>query len=151
MVMAMGIKKQEFYEGAALHLLARTNKLTAIRYEAPLFIVNENLLLLLKYSTRGRSPWAFTFTPGEQLLLERRSLSARLAIGLICGADGVATFGCDAYFAVAKVRSRSIHISCYRQHGQHYEVSGPGGRMERRIAPSQWPRILEPRGNDETP
>lgn len=140
----MAIKKQEFYEGAALHVLARTNKVTAIRYEPPLFIVNESLSLLLKYSTRGRSPWAFTFTPEEQLLLARRSPNARIAIGLICGADGVATFSCEAYLTVAKSRSRSIHISCYRQHGQHYEVNGPDGCLQRRIAPSQWSRILEP-------
>ena len=147
----MAIKKQEFYEGAALHVLARSNKVTAIRYESPLFIVNDSLLLLLKYSTRGRSPWAFTFTPGEQLLLERGSPRARIAIGLICGADGVATFSNAAYLTIAKLRNRSVHVSCYRRHGEHYEVSGPDGRLERRIAPSQWPRILELRGNNETP
>jgi len=34
----MAIKKQEFYEGAALHLVARATPI-AIRYEAPFFFV----------------------------------------------------------------------------------------------------------------
>src|SRR5438309_6815662 len=41
----MAIKKQEFYEGAALHLLARSGGITSIRYDPPLFIVNNRLLV----------------------------------------------------------------------------------------------------------
>ena len=52
----MAIKKQEFYEGAALHLLARAGGITSLRYEAPLFLLNNRLLVHLKYSTKGRSP-----------------------------------------------------------------------------------------------
>jgi len=34
----MAIKKQEFYEGAALHLLVRGGAITSIRYELPFFV-----------------------------------------------------------------------------------------------------------------
>ena len=74
----MSIKKQEFYEGAALHLLARAGGITGIRYEAPLFLLNEQLLVLLKYSTKGRSPWGFTFTRDEQLILHNRASQLRV-------------------------------------------------------------------------
>jgi len=69
----MAIKKQEFYEGAALHLLARTGGIMSIRYDAPFFLLNDQLLVILKYSTRGRSPWGFTFTRDEQVLLQNRA------------------------------------------------------------------------------
>ena len=52
----MGIKKQEFHEGAALHLLTRSGEITSLKYGPPFFLVNNNLLIHLKYSTRGRSP-----------------------------------------------------------------------------------------------
>ena len=42
----MTIKKQEFYEGAALHILACTGEITAIRYEAPFFLLNNRLAVL---------------------------------------------------------------------------------------------------------
>lgn len=67
----MAIKKQEFYEGAALHLLVRSGRVTSIRYDSPLFLVNNQVLVLLKYSTKGRSPWGFTFTTDEQALLRK--------------------------------------------------------------------------------
>jgi hypothetical protein len=117
----MAIKKQEFYEGAALHLVARATPI-AIRYEAPFFLFNDRLSVLLKYSTRGRSPWGFTFTPDEQIILQRRASRFKTAIGLICGGDGVAALSYESYLSVAAPRNAAVHIACYRQHGERYEV-----------------------------
>ena len=139
----MAIKKQEFYEGAALHLLARSNGVTTIRYEPPFFLINNKLLIRLKYSTRGRSPWGFTFTADEQMLLLKKALDRNIVIGLVCGADGVAALTYDAYRSVAAPRQSAIHIACYRQHGGHYKVNGPDGRLDGKVAPSNWQRLLE--------
>ena len=139
----MAIKKQEFYEGAALHLLARTGQLTCIRYEAPFFYMNDRLFVLLKYSTKNRSPWGFTFTPEEQSTLSDRAARSQTAIGLICGADGVAAFPYDAFAGVALAKNGTVHIACYRQHREFYQVNGPDGRISEKIAPSNWQRILE--------
>ena len=139
----MAIKKQEFYEGAAIHILARSGGIAGIKYESPLFFVNNHLLVLLKYSTRGRSPWGFTFMPDEQMLLYKRGAESKIIIGLICGADGVAAFTYDAYLKIAALRDSAIHLACYRKHGEHYEVSGPDGTFERKVSPSNWQRILQ--------
>jgi hypothetical protein len=139
----MAIGKQDFYEGAALHLLARSGRITSIRYEPPLFVVNNQFLILLKYSTRGRSPWGFTFGPDEQSLLRRKAREADIVIGLICGSDGVAAVAYGAFGSIAVPRKSAIHIACYREHGEHYQVNGPDGSLDRKIAPSTWQRILE--------
>ncbi|HEX3657775.1 MAG TPA: hypothetical protein VHV55_18440 [Pirellulales bacterium] len=139
----MPIKKQEFYEGAALYRLARTGRIAGVRYEPPFFVLNDSLLVLLKYSTRSRSPWAFTFTTDEQQILSKRATTSKTIIGLICGADGVAAFPFDSYIAVAPPRQSAIHIACYRRHGKHYEVAGPDGSLDGKIAPSTWLKILE--------
>ena len=139
----MAIRKQEFYEGAALHLIARTAQIAGIRYEAPFFLLNDRLSVLLKYSTKGRSPWGFTFTVDEQDFLETRAAKTKTAIALICGADGVAAIEYDMYASVASRRQSTIHIACYRQYGEHYEVNGPDGTLNKKIAPSNWQKILE--------
>lgn len=146
---AMAIKKQEFYEGAALHLLARSGRITSIRYDTPFFLLNNRVLVLLKYSTRGRSPWGFTFTTDEQTLLKKKAAEQKVVIGLVCGADGVATFNYDGYRRLAALRNTSAHIACYRKHGEHYEVSGPDGTLDGKVAPSNWQKILENRGDDD--
>lgn len=139
----MAIKKQEFYEGAALHLLVRNGSIKNIRYEPPLFVVNDQVLILLKYSTKSRSPWGFTFTTDEQTLLETKASERKIVIGLVCGGDGVASISYDAYKSVAAPRSSAVHIACYRQHGEHYEVNGPDGTLNWKVAPSNWQKILE--------
>ena len=137
----MTIKKQEFYEGAALHLLIRSDLVKTIRYDAPFFWLNETLAAYLKYSTKGTSPWSFTFAPHEHGHLNRTSSQSRVFIGLICGSDGVAAIDSDEFMSIAPSRSRSIHLSCARLHGEQYEVSGPDGLLDRKIPPSRWRRI----------
>lgn len=139
----MAIKKQEFYEGAALHLLARTGGITSIRYEPPYFLLNRCLQVYFKYSTRVRSPWGFTFTPDEQAILVGNAPSVKTVIALICGADGVVAFTHDDYLKIASLRNSAVHIACYRKHGEYYEVNGPDGKLDKKVSPSNWRRILE--------
>jgi hypothetical protein len=73
----MAIKKQEFYEGAALHLIARSGHIKSVQYESPFFFLNDRITLLLKYSTKNRSPWGFTFTEEEQRQLLTKATPER--------------------------------------------------------------------------
>src|SRR4051794_29356158 len=106
----MSLRKQDFYEGAALYRIARTGQLTNVKYVQPFFILNEFKSVLLKYSTKGRSPWSFTFTPDEQILLQKSSVEYDAIIGLICGHDGVAALPYPSFRTVASLRESSIHI-----------------------------------------
>ena len=124
-------------------MLTRTGRTTSIRYETPFFLLNNQWSVYLKYSTRGRSPWGFTFMPHEQSLLQKRMSELEIVIGLICGADGVAALTYEDYLSVATPRTSALHIACFRQHGERYEVKGPDGRLEKKVAPSNWQRILE--------
>jgi hypothetical protein len=136
------LRKQEFYEGAALHVLARTGRVTSISYPAPYFLINGDTYLLLKYSAKGRSPWGFTFTCEEQASLTKRAAESRTFIGLVCGSDGVAALQYEIFRTIAAPKEASLHIACHRDHGEHYEVKGPDGRLGRKIAPASWQRIL---------
>ena len=138
----MAIKKQEFYEGAALHLVIRAGGVTSIQYDSPFFLLNEQFLVRLKYCTRGRSPWTFTFSVEEQLILSERAAQFAVIVGLICGADGVVALDYDAYLSVAAPRGAAIHISCCRKYDEHYEVNGPDGTVAKKVAPSNWSKIL---------
>lgn len=145
----MGLKKQEFYEGAALHLLARAGVVSGLRYEQPFFFLNVRTAALLKYSTKGRSPWAFTFTVDEQVALAEKATDYDVVVGLICGSDGIAALEYASYQQLVPVSpGATIHVACYRSHGEHYEVSGPRGKLNRKVSPSKWSRIIS-RGEDE--
>ena len=106
-------------------------------------LFNDRLSVLLKYSTKVRSPWGFTFAPDEQVMLEQRSPKFRILIGLICGSDGVAAISYEAYLSVAAAKSGAIHIACYRKHGEHYEVCGPSGTLKGENSPLDWQTFLK--------
>jgi hypothetical protein len=72
-----------------------------------------------------------------------RASDPKIVIGLVCGADGVVAFSYDAYRSVAAPRKAAVHIACYRKHGEHYEVNGPDGTLDEKVAPSNWLRILD--------
>ena len=139
----MAITKQDFYEGAALNLVARTGLIVGIINHAPFYVLNGRVAVLLKYSTKGRSPWGFSVSENEQAQLKRRALKIETAIGLICGSDGVVALSYQLFASIATPRSSAIHLSCYRDHGEHYEVSGPDGKLSKKIAPSSWNKIID--------
>ncbi len=141
----MPIKKQEFYEGAAIYRLARNAQDFNIQYRAPFFLINKKRLIFLKYSTQIRSPWAFTFTVDEQAQLHDSTLKFPIVIGLICGADGVAALNFRSFQKIAPAKKTALHIACRRSHGSHYEISGPKGKASNKISPSAWQKILENR------
>lgn len=143
----MAIKKQEFYEGAALHLLARAGAIPGIRYVPPFFTLADRLLILLKYCTRPRSPWGFTFTSDEQSLLQQRARECPIVIAMVCGSDGVATLKYESYLTIAERRPTALRVSCARHHGQHYSIKGPDGALAAKVAPSDWQRILNGRAS----
>src|SRR5262245_59275917 len=138
----MPIRKHEYYEGAALHILARGGLITRLRPRPPFIELNSNVLVLLKYSTKGRSPWGFSFTADEQDAVLSCPDTHRLFMGLVCGSDGVVALDSPSYRIIASQRTPTVWISCYRSHGEHYEISGPTGTLDKRIAPSAWSKIL---------
>lgn len=107
----MAIKKQAFYEGAALHLLVQTGRLTSLKYFSPFFLLNDRVMAYVKYCTRSRSPWAFTFTAYEQIQLYNAASTLPVVLGLVCGADGVAAVLYSDYLHIAAPRDAAMHTT----------------------------------------
>jgi len=140
----MGIQKQEFYEGAALHQLIRgLRDGVSVAHSPPFFVFNGRLQVHLKYSTAKRSPWGFTFTVDEQILLRQCAREIPLVIGLICGADGIAALPYVDYLRIAPLKDAALRVSCRRKHREHFEIGGPDGTLPGKVAPSDWARLLE--------
>jgi len=108
----------------------------------PLFVFDERLQIHFKLSTAKRSPWSFTFVPDEQAFLLERSGIMPLVIGLICGSDGIAALPYEGYACIALMQNIALNVSCKRNHREHFEVSGPNGKLPSKIAPADWANLL---------
>ncbi len=138
----MTLQKREFYEGAALHQLFARDEDVSAKYTPPFFVLNRRLFVYFKYCTKSRSPWGFTFNSDEHRAFNERDQGKPLIIALICGSDGIVALNFLGYKELVDCESLPAHFSCYRNHGQHYEINGPKGRLEGKIAPSAWKNLL---------
>jgi hypothetical protein len=59
------IEKLEFYHGAALVRLIEDPRCTRIAKHACGYLVNQNRIVAIKYSTKAHSPWGFTFSQDD--------------------------------------------------------------------------------------
>lgn len=133
----MTTAKQDFYVGAALSQILRRAS-CSICSSPPFFVLNDTIRLYIKYNTKVRTPWGFTITPAEQLFLLSDWPDGVVFLGLVCGDDGVAAVSQAELFMLAGDSAASFRVSCSRQFGAHYAVSGPGGVLPRRVAPCRW-------------
>ncbi|MGH9533849.1 MAG: hypothetical protein ACRD2E_03220 [Terriglobales bacterium] len=133
----MSIKKEEFYKGAAIYRLIRQGG-ASLSYEEPFILLNGSQRIWLKYSTACRSPWAFTFTPEERVLLRSAASANVLVIGLVCASDGVAALDFEDFTSVAGETADPVSISCARRHRGRYRVGGPDGLCRARIPATKW-------------
>jgi len=138
----MTIRKQEFYEGAALHLLTRDHGTVSLKHDGACFVLNERLAVYLKYSTKVRSPWGFTLAAAELKALQPYAARFEVYLGFICGGDGIAAVSLEDARSITDSEGGVAHVACHRSHNEHYEVKGPAGCLRRKVAPSDWCRIL---------
>jgi hypothetical protein len=135
------IDKAEFYHGAAIVLVVEDPRCRSIQKHESGFLVNEDRLLVLKYTTKAHSPWRFTVT-SEDLKCVGQVVDdfERVVLGLVCGGDGV----CGVRWESLKMllAEDTGWIAAKRVFKGCYSVSGPHGTLGKKVALNRWPQIL---------
>jgi hypothetical protein len=87
------LDKSEYYHGAALVRLMEDKRCTALRKLGFLgYVANDYTFIFLKYTTKGRSPWGFTFDEEDiNRCLQMKEVHQRIILGLICDGDDICT------------------------------------------------------------
>jgi hypothetical protein len=149
------IRDQELLHGAALiRLLDAGEPVTVCKatgIHPSVYVVeagDRRVTLLLKLSTRKKSPWQFTFTEGEGealvALAEAYPDHERLIL-FVCHLDGVC---CLPYGRLGELiedpsAPAGQAVSAARAERKSYRVTGPGRlRLHGTIPVSDWPRIV---------
>src|SRR3990172_4926979 len=95
------IDKQEYYHGAAIIRVLEDDRFTAISKHVCGYAVNDEVLIMLKYSTKSRSPWRFTFTLDEMVNIETLiKKNERIVIALVCGGDGICAIHAKELYSI---------------------------------------------------
>jgi hypothetical protein len=135
------IEKLEFYHGAALVRLVEDGRCKSVGKNECGYLVNGDRSVLVKYTTKTRSPWRFTVSEDD---IARFDLAARqfviCVIVLVCGGDGV----CSVTWKAARevLGDSPGWLAAKRSFNGCYAVSGPAGALKKKIPLNQWPGIV---------
>ena len=84
------IDKQEYYHGAAIVRLLDNARFVTVKKHVLGYIVNDEVVVIVKYSTKNRTPWRFTCTLDEMLGIESLlEQMVKVVFAFVCGGDGI--------------------------------------------------------------
>jgi hypothetical protein len=135
------IDKADFYHGAALAMAFNDSRCIDIARCPPGYLINDSVLAILKYTTKNGSPWLFTFTAEDVTRLQHCPDGVdRAVMVLVCGGDGICTISAET--ALSLLEGAAGGIGVRRKFHGWYRVSGPAGKLEKKVALKRWPQIL---------
>lgn len=135
------IDQTDFYHGAALAMALNDSRCIDIARWPPGYLINDSVWALVKYTTKGGSPWQFTFTAEDIARLQHCPDGVdRVVLGLVCGGDGVCSISAESTLDLLDHAAGAISVR--RKFHAWYGVSGPTGTLERKVPPKRWPEIL---------
>lgn len=126
------LDKQAFYHGTVIQSILDTGAERHFRKEQGLYFIDRSACLLIKYTTKARSPWRFTLSESElRVLTDFRKQVAIVVIALVCGGDGICALEWDEVERL--VPESGGWISCKRRHNTAYGVAGQLGSLNRKV------------------
>jgi hypothetical protein len=135
------IDKQEYYHGAAIIRLLEDERCQKLRQHNLGYMVNDESFIFLKYSTKSRSPWRFSFSSDE---IERLNSLAdsfkKIILALICGGDGICAISWQE--ATGLLTNDAGWISAKRNFNEQYAVAGSQGKLKGKVSLREWPAIV---------
>jgi len=97
------------------------------------YIVNENLGIHLKHSSKRLPPWQFTYPDVSMVEIERlANRCSDVCLILVCGSDGVLTLSLSEFWAInpqSTATTRFVRVD--RDRNKMYRVNGTGGKLSR--------------------
>lgn len=135
------LDKQDFYHGVAIIHILDDPRYLGLRKFKHGYVVNESTYLFLKYSTKSRSPWRFTFSHPDISHLGEMAISWKnTIIALVCGGDGVCGIPWNIVSGI--LGSEAGWLAVRRGFNESYALSGPNGEARHKIKLLQWPGVL---------
>jgi hypothetical protein len=135
------IEKQEFYYGAALARLVEDERCDSVKRSSGGYLVNGLHYVLIKYSTKGRSPWGFSFSTDDlNRLRDGCDAYQKCFIAMVCGGDGICSVMIQD--VIGLLNNRPGWISVKRSNNEAYGVSGPEGSLRHKVPMNRWPAVL---------
>jgi hypothetical protein len=143
------LKEFEFFHGVVLaRILHGSKSLVRIKNYSSTsnssYIVNDNIGLYIKYSTKRMSPWRFSFLKSHQdEIQEMKDILRQVFVVFVCNDDGIVCLNFEELKEVLDNRHELIEwISVSRGPKEKYEIKGSDGKLRLKIGNSDFPQKI---------
>ncbi|MES2419551.1 MAG: hypothetical protein V4541_15300 [Bacteroidota bacterium] len=152
------IKEFEFYHGVVFSKLIHSipDGISIKLYPSPSnasYVINDNIGIYIKHSTKRMSPWRFSFQKVHQdEILQMQEQFRNIFVLLVCGKDGIVTLSFEELKTILNdIHSETEWISASRMRNKEYSIKGSDGSLEKKIGKKDFlKKILEAiKQNDE--
>ena len=136
------LDKSAYYHGAAVIPILEDIRCRSIRKLGTLgYVVNDDKFLFIKYTTRERPPWRFTFDREDiGRCLNMSGNYSLLVLGFVCGSDGVCAV--DWSQGLELLGDKPGWVAASRKHNHSYTVWGAKGELKRKVSLNRWPALI---------
>lgn len=143
------IKDFEFFHGAALAKIIQSGKKLKSIEEYPSksnasYVVDGNIGIYIKYSTKRMSPWSFSFAELHQdEILEMKNALSEVYTILVCNHDGFVCLSFTELKVLLDAEHRETEwISVSRSPREKYFVKGADGKLKYKIGNNEFPNKI---------
>lgn len=134
------IDKREFYHGAALVRLLEHPSCESVKRWRNVYVVNGETVVMIKYTTKHRSPWRFTFSQDDvRFIGSMLSSRRRLIVAFVNGGDGITALTTEEVHTV--LGDDPGWISMARKFHEQYAAAGSHGTLAQKCSVSRWPIV----------
>ena len=135
------IDKLHYYHGAAIISLLENENFSVRKKGLLGYIVNDQVFIFVKYTTKARSPWRFSFDQEDVDRCLKMALEHKVVVlGLVCGGDGVCALSWEE--AQHLLNTKPGWISVQRKHNKSYGVAGSVSELRRKVSVKRWFSII---------
>jgi hypothetical protein len=136
------IDKLHYYHGAAIVSLLEENEDISVKKKGVLgYVINNRVFVFLKYTTKARSPWRFSFDQEDiDRCLKMASEHTEIVLGLICGGDGICALKWEEVESL--LDTKPGWISAKRKHNESYGVAGSISKLKGKIPVGKWTNLI---------
>ena len=143
------IKEFEFFHGLvfARILHASQRPLTVKPFQSASnasYVVNDDVGIYIKYSSKRMTPWRFTFMKNHQNEIDLMKFQCkRVYLLLVCNDDGIVCLSYSELKQLLDNQHKPIEwISATRHKRQMYTVKGSDGELDFKIGQAEFPEKL---------
>ena len=143
------IKEFEFFHGLVfariIHGIQDSISVKAFPTESnSSYVINNQIGIYIKYSTKRMTPWRFTFKKEHQEEIDQMKKSMeKVFLLLVCNDDGIVCLSYDELRQILDEQHEPIEwISASRHKREMYAIKGSNGKLGFKIGPNDFPKKI---------